>query len=126
MSLLAQSDIERMREPDTCFLQLLPDDWGVHHDISRVDVHFARGVITGRTLSNAVPQGQRALVGVAAAADQGEVTGKRMAFRAGLDVVAAWRPIGDLHRLAAARQGEPITARRGMVDMGRNGPVEGR
>ena len=52
--LLAQSGIEHMREPDTGFLQLLPDDWGVHHDIGRVDVYFARWVIAGRTLSNAV------------------------------------------------------------------------
>jgi hypothetical protein len=33
MSLLAQTDIEHMREPDACFLQLLPDDRGVHRDI---------------------------------------------------------------------------------------------
>ena len=30
--LLAQSCIERMREPDTRFLQLLRDDRGVHRD----------------------------------------------------------------------------------------------
>src|SRR4030081_473196 len=29
MSLLAQSGIQQMREPDTCFLQLLPHDRGV-------------------------------------------------------------------------------------------------
>jgi hypothetical protein len=52
--LLAQSGIEHMREPDTGFLQLLPDDRGVHRDIGGVDVYLARGVITGRTLSNAV------------------------------------------------------------------------
>ena len=52
--LLAQSCIEQMREPDTRFLQLLPDDRGVHRDIGRVDLHFARWRIAGRTLSNAV------------------------------------------------------------------------
>jgi hypothetical protein len=38
--LLAQSCIEQMREPDTRFLQLLPDDRGVHRDRGRVDLHF--------------------------------------------------------------------------------------
>jgi hypothetical protein len=40
MSLLAQSGIEQMREPDACFLQLLPDDRCVHGNIGRVDLHF--------------------------------------------------------------------------------------
>ena len=43
-----------MREPDPRFLQLLPDDRGVHRDIGRVDLHFARWMIAGRPLSNAV------------------------------------------------------------------------
>jgi hypothetical protein len=34
--LLSQSGIEQMREPDAGFLQLLPDDRGVHRDIGRV------------------------------------------------------------------------------------------
>jgi len=54
MSLLAQSCIEQMRKPDACFLQLLPDDRGVHRDIGRVDLHFARWMLAGRTMSSAV------------------------------------------------------------------------
>jgi hypothetical protein len=42
-----------MREPDTGFLQLLPNDWGVHRNIGRVNLHFARWMIAGRALSNA-------------------------------------------------------------------------
>ena len=49
--LLSQNGIEQMGEPDACFLQLLPDDRGVHLDIGRVDLHFARWMIAGRTLS---------------------------------------------------------------------------
>jgi hypothetical protein len=44
-----------MREPDTCFLQLLSDNRRVHRDIGRVDLHFARWITAGRTLSNADP-----------------------------------------------------------------------
>jgi hypothetical protein len=51
MSLLAQSGIEQMREPDTCFLQLLADDRGVRHDIGGIDCHFPRWLVTGRALS---------------------------------------------------------------------------
>ena len=29
-----------MREPDTCFLQLLADDRSVRHDIGGIDRHF--------------------------------------------------------------------------------------
>jgi hypothetical protein len=36
MSLLGQSSIEHMRQPDACFLQLLPDNRGVHRDIGCV------------------------------------------------------------------------------------------
>jgi hypothetical protein len=54
MSPLAQSGIEQMREPDTCFLQLLADDRGVRHDIGGIDRHFPRCLVTGRALSNAV------------------------------------------------------------------------
>ena len=43
ISLLAQSGIEHMREPDTCFLQLLPDDRRVRLHIGSVDLHFRRG-----------------------------------------------------------------------------------
>jgi len=43
-----------MREPDTGFLHLLPDDRGVHRDMGRVDLHVARWMIAGRALSNAV------------------------------------------------------------------------
>ena len=46
-SLFPQSGIEHMREPDARFLQLLPDDRGVHRDIGRVDVHFAQWMIAG-------------------------------------------------------------------------------
>ena|SRR5580704_13164622 len=52
--LLAQSGIERMREPDTRFLQLLPDDRGVRHDIGSIDRHFPCWLVTRRALSNAV------------------------------------------------------------------------
>ena len=52
--LLCQSGIKHAREPDTGFLQLLPHDRGVHRDIGCIDVYFARWVIAGRTLSNAV------------------------------------------------------------------------
>ena len=48
-----------------------------------------------------MPQQNRALVGVAAAADQGEIAGERMALLSRLDVVVVWRPIGDLHCLTA-------------------------
>jgi hypothetical protein len=54
MSLLAQSDIKHVREPDTGFLQLLPHDRGVRRNIGRVDCHFPRMVLTGRALSIAV------------------------------------------------------------------------
>jgi hypothetical protein len=53
-SLLAQSGIEHMREPDAGFLQLLPDDRGVRHEIGSIDCHFAPWMIAGRTISNAV------------------------------------------------------------------------
>jgi hypothetical protein len=52
--LLSQSGIEQMREPDAGLLQLLSDDRGVHRDIGRVDLHFARWMIARRTLSIAV------------------------------------------------------------------------
>ena len=47
-----------------------------------------------------LPQGQGALVGVAAAAEQGEVARERTALRSRLDVVTAGRPVRNLHRLA--------------------------
>jgi len=43
-----------MREPDTCFLQLLADDRGARHDIGSIDRHFPRWLVTGGALSNAV------------------------------------------------------------------------
>ena len=43
-----------MREPDTRFLQLLPNDRGVRQDIGSIDLHFPRRLVTGRALSNAV------------------------------------------------------------------------
>jgi len=48
MSLLAQSGIQQMREPYTCFLQLLPHDRGVRCNIGRVDLHLPRWLVTGR------------------------------------------------------------------------------
>src|SRR5882757_312925 len=55
-SLFPQSGVEQMREPDTGFLHLLPDDRGVHRDMGRVVLHVARWMIAGRALSNAVPR----------------------------------------------------------------------
>ena len=52
--LLSQSGIEQMREPDASFLQLLPHDRGIRDNISRIDRHFPRWLVTGRALSNAV------------------------------------------------------------------------
>src|SRR5882757_612807 len=65
--LLAQSGIEQMREPDACLLQLLADDRGVHRDIGRVDLHVARWLIAGRTLSNAVSRRAETLLSVVVA-----------------------------------------------------------
>ena len=41
-----------MREPDTCFLQLLPDDRGVRYDIGSIDRHFPRRLVTGGSLAS--------------------------------------------------------------------------
>ena len=52
--LLSQSCIEQMREPDTCFLQLLPHDRGVRVNLGRVDLHLSHRLFAGCALSNAV------------------------------------------------------------------------
>jgi hypothetical protein len=43
-----------MRQPDAGFLQLLPHDRSVHNNIGVIDLHFPRGLVTGRALPNAV------------------------------------------------------------------------
>jgi hypothetical protein len=55
MSLLAQSGIEHVREPDTCLLQLLADDRRVRLHIGSVDLHLRWGSKLARgTLVDAV------------------------------------------------------------------------
>jgi hypothetical protein len=43
-----------MREPDTGFLKLLPDDQAVCGNIARIDRHFPRRLITERAVP--IPQ----------------------------------------------------------------------
>ena len=43
-----------MCEPDTCFLQLLPNDRGVRDNIGSIGRNLPRWLFTGRALSNAV------------------------------------------------------------------------